>query len=420
MIHPMPRLIRPLPNPLGLYFRPGYLDQSALLALLAEGRSAFTGIVFDPSWENRREELHAEVLRRDLESVLDTRAMELATKGGFNKTRAKLAWAGIRPHRPEDLAGPGGYRLADSIAEYVADKRFSVVLAPAHYISSANDPWLRIDEAVTGRLRRMLDANGQSEVLVFYPLALPGKIFRDREQRSALKLILARLRVDAIWLRVHPFGTDCGPSTLRGYIEACRDLHDLGVTLVAERSGTVGLALMAFGAVGGIESGVTIGEKFDASRLFRPSERSKPFSAHSRVYLPDLGIFLTPAQAKEMFQAPRMKTFACRDTDCCRAGPLDMIREPRRHFVIQRMRGEVGRLSQVTKQARASVYLEEMLRPATDRLPRVLRAKFSEDTHRKLENGRQKLERWRYTLGKLAKDHPATTFSPTPTTPASR
>ena len=62
MNHPMPRLIRSLPHPLGLYFRPGYGDHRALLALLAEGRSAFTGIVFEPSWENRQEELRADVL----------------------------------------------------------------------------------------------------------------------------------------------------------------------------------------------------------------------------------------------------------------------------------------------------------------------------------------------------------------------
>ena len=419
MTHPMPRLVRPVPDPLGLYFRPGYADHRVLLALLAGGQSALTGVVFEPSWDDRQEELRAEIQRRNLESVLDTRAMELATEGGFNKSRAKLTWAGDRPHRPTDLSGPGGYRMADRIAEYVTDKRFSAVLAPAHYISGPNDPWLQIDEAVTGRLRRTLDTKCQAKVPIFYPLALPGKVFRDPEQRSALKQFLARLPVDAIWLRVHPFGSDSGPNALRGYIEACRDLHDLGVALVAERSGTIGLALMAFGAVGGIENGVTLGEKFDANRLIRPTQSGRPFSAHSRVYLPDLGVFLTPAQADEMFQAPRMKTFACRDTDCCRDGAQDMVRDPRRHFVIQRMR-EVGRLSQVAERARVSVYLDEILRPATDRLPRALQAKLGEDILKRLENERWKLAGWRETLGDLARHLPTMTFSRIPETCATR
>ena len=247
---------------------------------------------------------------------------------------------------------------------------------------------------------------------IFYPLALPGKVLRDPEQRSALKTLLARLPVDAILLRAHPFGSDSGPNALRGYIEACRDLHDLGVALVAERSGTIGLALMAFGAVGGIENGVTLGEEFDANRLIRPTQRGRPFSAHSRVYLSELGVFLTPAQADEMFQAPRMKTFACRDTDCCRHGAQDMVRDPRRHFVIQRTK-EVAHLTQAPEQARASVYLEDMLRPATDRLVRVLDAALEDGTHKKLENEWRKLTAWRYTLGKMANDQPAMTLSPT-------
>ena len=81
MNHPKPRLIHPLPDPLGLYIRPGYVDHRALLALLAEGQSAFTGIVFEPSWGKRQEELRTEIRRRDLDCVLDTRVMELATEG---------------------------------------------------------------------------------------------------------------------------------------------------------------------------------------------------------------------------------------------------------------------------------------------------------------------------------------------------
>ena len=53
MNHPKPRLIHPLPDPLGLYIRPASVDHRALLALLAEGRSAVTGIVFEPSWAKR-------------------------------------------------------------------------------------------------------------------------------------------------------------------------------------------------------------------------------------------------------------------------------------------------------------------------------------------------------------------------------
>jgi len=93
MVQVSPRLLRPLPNPLGLYFRPGFADHKKLLALIAEGRTAFTGLVFEPSWSDRQDDLRREIQKRNLESVLDTRAMELATPGGHSETRAQLPWA---------------------------------------------------------------------------------------------------------------------------------------------------------------------------------------------------------------------------------------------------------------------------------------------------------------------------------------
>lgn len=428
MSQPLPSFVQPLPDPLGLYIRPGYGDHRLLLEMLAEGRTAISGVVFDPTWDNRQGELRKEIGRRRLESVLDTRAMELATPGGHNKRRAGLPWAAKSPHRPQDLSGLGSYILADKIAKYVAKHEYSAVLAPAHYVSGPNDPWLPIDEAATARLRSNLDKNGLSEVHVFYPLAVPGKVLREADQRDALIAYLARLPIDAIWLRVHPFGTDSGPHALRGYIETCRDMHRLGLPVIAERTGTIGLPLLAFGAVGGIECGVTVGEKFDFGRLKSPPRKNdKSFSPQPRVYLPDLGIFLSRIQAKALFDTPRMKAFACRDTNCCRRGPIDMVGNPRRHFMIQRM-GEVARLSEAAPPARVSVYLEEMLRHASDLIPRALRGKFEEHAPnevaealtKKLETERHKLEGWRYTLGKMAQHNAGASSSPVPQPPASR
>jgi hypothetical protein len=41
--------------------------------------------------------------------------------------------------------------------------------------------------------------------------------------------------MDAVWLRIHPFGTgNSGPLVLKRYLRACRDLHTLNVPLVGE------------------------------------------------------------------------------------------------------------------------------------------------------------------------------------------
>jgi len=54
-----------------------------------------------------------------------------------------------------------------------------------------------------------------------------------------------------------PFGNNSGHVSLFRYIQSCRELVSLDLPIVAERTGTIGLALVAFGAVSGLESGVT-------------------------------------------------------------------------------------------------------------------------------------------------------------------
>ncbi len=54
----IPRLLRPLPEPLGLYFRPRSTDKSTIQALLAEGISSYHGFVFDPCLEKNQEEIN--------------------------------------------------------------------------------------------------------------------------------------------------------------------------------------------------------------------------------------------------------------------------------------------------------------------------------------------------------------------------
>lgn len=413
MLNPNLRLLRPAPYPLVLYFRPRRSDSKALLTMLAEDRTSFFGAIFDPRWPDIQREFRFEIQRRGLESILDTNAMELATPGGYTKIRAKLPWAGPDFHRPDDLEGTSVDRFLDAIVADIADKSYSAVLAPTHYISEPSDRWIQIDAALTVGLREALDRNHLPDVAIFYPLAVQGALFRDQSWREKLKSVISKLPITALWLRIHPFGNDAGPSSLRGIIEACQDLHDLKIPIVAEKTGSAGLALLGFGAVGGIESGVTIGTKFDASSLIRPNPKSKGFQVPPRVYLEDLGMFLANKQAEDFFKTPHLKAaFACRDTGCCRHGWQDMISDPRRHFLITRM-DEVLRLSQPPEQLRASEYMERMLRPATDRFSRALRAALGDKTRKRIEAERNKFELWRSTLGEMADNRLPTSFSPT-------
>ena len=211
-----PRLLRPVGAPLALYLRPGRNDHGILLGLLAEGREDISGIVFDPCLEARQAELLTEVRRHHIEAVLDPRTIELATPGGVAQGRVtELPWAGQQqPHTTELLSSAAGAQLVDAIAEYVLEHNFSAVLAPTHYLRSATDPWLEIDTRLMRRLRRILDAAGKVDVPIYYPLALPTAVLHDTRQRTALVAALAGLPLDALWLRVHPFGSASGPLAL--------------------------------------------------------------------------------------------------------------------------------------------------------------------------------------------------------------
>lgn len=79
---PMPRLVRPVDEPLGLYLRPARNDHRVICQLLSEERVAMSAVVFDPEYVDIQEELRSDVRERNLDAVLDPRVMELATPTG--------------------------------------------------------------------------------------------------------------------------------------------------------------------------------------------------------------------------------------------------------------------------------------------------------------------------------------------------
>lgn len=407
-----PRLLRPVGPPLGLYLRPGRNDHTPLTALMAENRANLTGLVLDPCLADRHEDLRVEAAKRGLETVLDPRTVELSTVGGITRSGVPtLPWAGdALPHTPEMLDASTGDLLVQKITETVIKGKYSAVLAPTHYLAAGADgPWLEVDGHLTRRLRALLDACGLHEVCIYYPLATSAKVFRHATGRSRLRAALAALPVDAVWLRIHPFGTtSSGPLALHRYIEGCRDFHALGLPLVGEHTGTVGVALLAFGAVGGIESGITYGERYDVNPLVKPPANNDPFSPSPRVYVERLGTFLSREQAKELFANRQMKSlFACKVAGCCPRGASDMSADPRRHFVLRRT-AEVATYSRPPEPVRAGMYLEDFLRPATDLALRATRVAPG------LDSTRKRLEGWRQTLGAMHQQGAPSTFAVPP------
>lgn len=173
-----PRVVRPAPEPLGWYVRPSHIDHRAIADAVAGDSIGLHGVVFDPLHEDRHSELHHLVIERNRDAILDPRTQELGSVGGFKQRMSALPWALDRPHGPGDFDDVNARRIADAIAQYVAEKQYTAVLAPTHYIESANSPWLDIDVRSTGYLRNYLDRAGAKNVPILYSLAVSYVAFR--------------------------------------------------------------------------------------------------------------------------------------------------------------------------------------------------------------------------------------------------
>lgn len=309
------RSVQAVATPLASYVRPSRRDHRFLLDLAAE-EALPSGLVVDPTLWDQQAELAEEARRQQVEVVMDTQALELATPVGFGRRgMADLPWAGTQVHTSTEVSRSAA-DMVRLIAEFVAERPITAVLAPTHYLAKANSEWLSVDVEIAGQLRQQLDAVGRGGTPLYYPLALHADLFRDAGFRRRLMESMRSAPLDSIWLRIHPFGSSSGPTAMRRYVGACRDLHALGVPLVGERTGTIGVALAAFGAIGGIEGGVTFGERFDVSPLMKPSD-SKPFALPPKVYLSEIGLLVLRKQAEALFEHRGMKAaFGCQQ--CCR------------------------------------------------------------------------------------------------------
>lgn len=360
------KLLAPAKPSLGLYLRPGWNDHTVFLRLLAEDK-AVSGLVLDARHRERHRQLREVLASSGVHAVLDPDFMQMSTPGGYVLAGLNdVPWLRFANATPAQLGGHIGRELAASIADVVASDGYSAVLAPTHFLVDPMDKYFGADRAVASALRAELDRRGLQETPVFYPLALPGSSLRNAAQRAIVVEGLRSTDLDSLWLRLHPFGTSsAGPLALRHYIETGWELSRVGLPIVAERTGTVGLALMAFGAAGGIESGITLGERFDAANLLRrPDPNKKPFSHPPQVYFDAMAALVSHDSAYKLSRNRQMlAALGCRDAACCRRGMESMLSDPRRHFVLRRT-AEVERLGSIAPDARATVYNHDILQPA--------------------------------------------------------
>jgi hypothetical protein len=417
-----PRSLRPAPDPLALYLRPARNDHRIFSDLLAAGDASFFGAVLDPTRLKRHGELREQILRSRIDAVLDPRTQESATPGGYTDALGKLPWGMGRPHNPTDFTATQGKRIILAIADFVCKHGVTQVIAPTHLLQSADDPWLTVDIEATQRLRDQLDRKSAFHIPIIYSLAVPYSVFRNREQRHKLIHTLKKAPASQVWLSVAGLGSDASPTAVRNYIEAAGEFHALGIPIVSDHmGGMVGLSLLAFGAVGGLVHGITFGERFHTDRWRVPSQ-NRGFMPARRVYVPEIDLLLKPKQAEALLtSSSRARSiFGCKDTHCCPRGIKDMLSNPARHFMVQRIK-EIAGLSQIPEQLRPQRFLEKHLRPATDLAVAAAGTDWQDPAMAvKTQKQRKRLDALRIALGDEQMKRPSRSFALHPNTRAVR
>ena len=417
------RLVRLAPDPLGLYIRAGRIDQKDLQSFITSGAAAFTGVVFEARRVGQQQELLSLVLDRGLDAVLDPQTQAMATVGGYAQSMDGLPWSKKRPHTLDDLATAFQQRqMAEDIAKFVVLHGYTQVIAPTHLISGPDDPWLGVDIASTNALHAALERVGAGHVQLHYSLALSYEALRTVAKRLA---VLDRLRgaiVDGLWLNIPGCGSDSSPTAITRYGDAASDFQALGLPIVADHAGgLMGLSLMAFGAVGGLSHGITLGERFDTGNWHKVPE-GKAFGAKTRVYLPNLDLMLPRVDVERFIEAGggrARSTFGCRDTNCCRRGIDDMVQAPARHFLYQRTQ-QVAGLGQIPESIRPTEFLEEHLRPASDAALLAAKLSLPADLAQKMAKQARRLNDLRTTLGPYARKRRDLSFARHPLTRVAR
>jgi hypothetical protein len=276
----------------------------------------------------------------------------------------ELPWAGTTVHTPETFTERVVGDVTARIAEAAVSAGASTVLAPTHFLRTLPSPWVEVDERLTLGLRHELDIAGGRHVAIYYPVIIDLKSVGTGAVMLYLLRHLAHLvqqgAIDALTIRAHGFGVArSGPPVLHQFVDLARSFHPLRLPIMAEQTGTVGLGLLAFGAVGAIESGLTFGETCDLSSLLKPT-KGKGFMPAPRVYLQQIGAFVKKGVATEFLRKGPLKHWHVCQDECCR-GVSGMLEDPRRHFVHQWAK-EVADLANAPPDIRADLYLTKLSR----------------------------------------------------------
>ena len=373
------------PTPIGHFVRVGYNGHRQLETLFARGRFAPDRVVIDAARFDTQRELINTLSATGTEIVIDPTVAELSSVGRFEGASKGLAWANkTRPLDHGDFQGAEEGTVARRIADFAAARNVDTVLAPTHLLEGAHDQWVSIDARSPLLLRDALDRAGRSDIAIDYQLIIPYRVLRNSAHRRVLVGVLRSLPFDNLWIRVAGFGADATPFGVRRYISSLSDFHVTQRPIIADcAGGLAALGVAAFGAAAGIAHGVAERERFDAG-AWRRQPKDGGGGQNGRLYLPGIDRHLKLADVRAIMDARgARRLLACQDRDCCPRGLVDMLNDPKAHFLTQR-RKQLLDLQRMPDLRRTSRFLDNHLASADRTARQVAKLKIPDDRIQKL------------------------------------
>lgn len=370
----------PLPNqdPIGQFVRIGY-DHRQMDELLAAGRFPVDHAVFRAALVPQQGDLLAALRAAGRETVLDTGVMDLVHPWRYKTNACNVPWSAEgRPLKRSDITKR---EFALLIARFVVEHKFDAVLSPTHYLENVTDGRFEANVIACERLREALDREGGRHIPIDYHLSIAHVALRDPSQRAHVIQRLASLPAQNLWLHVSPFGITSSAAVVRRFIETAYDLLTLKTPIIVDGvAGLPALALLAFGAAGGIAHGVTLHERFTAPNQTEPKRQNgRGGSQAVRALLPALDCQLSRPEYDLIVAAPGgRRAIACADRSCCPRGLEDTWAKPKAHYLRQR-RLPLENLANIPNLRRAEHFLNVDLTQIERKAREVGRLKITDE-----------------------------------------
>ena len=405
-ILPMPT-VRASAQAVGHFFRLGDTGHRQLADLHAEGRFSPHRVVVDASRLRHQKELVHSLRASGAQVVLDTKAAELAATAKFSGFAKGAPWSECSSGRllgPEHFAPNASTDVIGRVARFAVENSVDRVLTPTHWLATgARSDWFDIDRRACAELREELDKAGGSRIAIDYLLIVPHLALDEVEQRGQFIAGLKDLPFDNLWLRASGFGADAGPLTTRRYINSLSAMHNAGHPIVADYlGGLTGLAAVSFGAVSGLAEGIGELERFDARgwhKAPKTPDDHQEFGRTKRIAVSGFGRSVTVGELKLLHDAKGgRRLVVCNDRNCCPHGLPDMLANPKRHSVYQRIQ-QIHDLECIPDLNRAQHFLDgEMTR--ADRLARQIKGLKTgdENLNKRMVDHSHRMEKLRSTL----------------------